>query len=122
MSPLALFEPPAMSDLSPQCAPKRKSASAYGFMSSRPSLFSGVWKPNREADFLTETNSFVIDVFWNLLRFQYFVLRAAKAAVANAETHDARLTGGVSASACGVLGLRGLIVQCSASSRNRSQR
>ena len=34
--PLALFGPRAMSDLSPECAPKRTSANASEFMGSRP--------------------------------------------------------------------------------------
>src|SRR5205807_1873813 len=35
-SAVALFGPGAMSGLSPKCAPKRKSASTHGFISSRP--------------------------------------------------------------------------------------
>src|SRR6202043_915852 len=37
---LALFGPRAMSDLSPECAPKRTSADRSEFMGSRPSLLT----------------------------------------------------------------------------------
>jgi len=36
--------------------------------------------------FLSETNSFVIEVFWNVPRFQYFVLRAIGLQLKSAET------------------------------------
>src|SRR5258708_28107798 len=41
-SPMALFGHSAMSDLSPQCAPKPTSADTFGFMGSRPSRTVGL--------------------------------------------------------------------------------